>query len=245
VVRGAGVRNTTSARSPASILPFPLSVSADPMLVKHRMCAEPVSVRPETTLGEAMRLTHENRIRHLPVLRGSELAGIISDRDLRSAAAGQSAAADARCVEEVMTREVITAGPLDTVEEAARLLCRHRIGALPVVDAHGALLGIITETDVLTAFAEILSAGGPSSRLEISLADRPGELARVLNILGSELRLNITSLMVLPLAQAGRKTAIVHVGTIDPREAVAALERAGARVGWPSLEADLRGGAPQ
>jgi hypothetical protein len=63
-------------------------------------------------------------------------------------------------------------------------------------------------------------------------------------VLGEELELNVTSLMVLPRGEGGRKTAIVHVATIDPREAIEALERAGALVGWPSLEADLRKGMP-
>lgn len=219
------------------------------MLVKNRMNADPVSVSPDDTLAQAQRLTREHRIRHLPVVQGGLLAGILSDRDLRTAMhsplEGGSAASlgDAK-VEQVMTREVITTGPFDTVEDAAKLLCRHRIGALPVVDAHGRLVGMISETDVLTAFAEVLSAGGPSSRLEISIEDRPGALAALLRVLGEDLRLNVTSLMVLPRGEGGRKTAIVHVDTIDPREAIAELERAGAVVGWPSLEADLRKGMP-
>jgi len=222
------------------------------MLVKNRMNADPVSVSPDDTLAQALRLTREHRIRHLPVVRGGELAGILSDRDIRSAMpsplevedAARAARLSATAVSEIMTAEVITTGPLDTVEDAAKLLCRHRIGALPVVDAHGRLLGMISETDVLTAFAEVLSAGGPSSRLEVSLSDRPGELAAMLHVLGDELRLNVTSLMVLPRAEAGRKTVVVHVDTIDPREAISALEKAGAVVGWPSLEADLRRGMP-
>jgi acetoin utilization protein AcuB len=222
------------------------------MLVKNRMSADPVSVSPDDTLAQALRLTREHRIRHLPVVRDGDLVGILSDRDLRSAMpsplevedAGRAARLGDTPVVQVMTAEVITTGPHDTVEDAARLLCRHRIGALPVVDAHGRLLGMISETDVLNAFAEILSAGGASSRLEISLTDRPGELAGVLQVLGDELRLNVTSLMVLPRGEGGRKTAVVHVATIDPREAIAALEAAGAVVGWPSLEADLRAGVP-
>ena len=220
------------------------------MLVKNRMHADPVSVTPDDTLAQALRLTREHRIRHLPVVRGGELVGILSDRDIRSAMpspleihdAGRTEAVAEIPVAQVMTAEVITSGPFDTVEEAAKLLCRHSIGALPVVDAHGRLLGMISETDVLTAFAEVLSAGGPSSRLEISISDRPGELAGLLHVLGDELKLNVTSLMVLPRGEGGRKTAIVHVDTIDPREAIAALERTGAVVGWPSLEADLRRG---
>ena len=222
------------------------------MLVKNRMNADPVSVSPDDTLAQAHRLTREHRIRHLPVVQDGVLVGILSDRDVRSAMPsplerGDEAAAAAVAetpVSQVMTREVITTGPFDTVEDAAKLLCRHRIGALPVVDAHGRLVGMISETDVLTAFAEVLSAGGPSSRLEVSLADRPGELARVLRILGDDMRLNLTSLMVLPGGSGGRKTVIVHVATIDPREAIAALEQAGAVVGWPSLEADLRRETP-
>ena len=222
------------------------------MLVKHRMTADPVSVAPHDTLADALRLTRERRIRHLPVVEGGVLVGILSDRDLRTAMPSPLEAGDATAAERVsrtpvsgvMTAEVITAGPYDSVEDAAKLLCRHRIGALPVVDAHGGLLGMISETDVLTAFAEVLSAGGPSSRLELSLSDRPGALAHALHVLGDELRLNVTSLMVLPRDEGGRKTAVVRVATIDPREAIAALEAAGAVVGWPSLEADLRKGMP-
>jgi acetoin utilization protein AcuB len=221
------------------------------MLVKNRMSTDVVSVTPEDSLAHALRLTREHHIRHLPVVRNGALEGILSDRDIRTAMPSAVTVADAERaaflertpVGEVMTRDVITAGPLDTIEDAARELCRHRIGALPVVDAHGRLLGIVTETDALRAFAEVLSAGGPSSRLEISLPDRPGELARALRVISDDLRLNITSLMVMPRAERGRKIAIVHVATIDPREAIDALERAGAVVGWPSLEADLRGGA--
>jgi acetoin utilization protein AcuB len=222
------------------------------MLVKNRMSRDPATVAPGDSLAHAMRLTREHRIRHLPVVENGELVGILSDRDIRLAMpspltvedADRAAFLERTKISEVMTRDVITAGPLDSVEDAAQQMCRRRIGALPVVDAHGRLLGLVSETDILHAFAEVLSAGGPSSRLEVRLPDRPGELARALRILGEELKLNITSLMVMPEAEDGRRTTVLHVATIDPREAIEALERAGAEVGWPSLEADLRKGAP-
>jgi acetoin utilization protein AcuB len=220
------------------------------MLVKHRMSTDTKAVQPGDSLAHALRLTREHRIRHLPVVLNGELAGILSDRDIRTAMPSPLTVADAdraaflerTPVDGVMTREVITVGPLDTVEDAAKLLCRHRIGSLPVVDAHGRLLGMLTETDVLTAFAEVFSAGGPSSRLEVLIPDRPGELARALGIVGGDLKLNVTSLMVLPRGDDGSKTTVFHVATIDPREAIDTLERAGFTVGWPSLEADLRRG---
>ncbi|HEU0053631.1 MAG TPA: CBS and ACT domain-containing protein [Longimicrobium sp.] len=220
------------------------------MLVKNRMTRAPVTVAPGDSLAHALRLTREHRIRHLPVVEGGVLAGIVSDRDMRLAMPSPLTVADAEradflertAVGEVMTRDVITAGPYDTLEDAAGQLCRHRVGSLPVVDAHGGLLGIVTETDILHAFAEILAAAG-SSRLEIALPDRPGELSKALLIAG-ELRLNVTSLMVLPGETGEKKTAVVHVATIDPRELISALEAAGIEVGWPSLEGDLRKGMP-
>jgi acetoin utilization protein AcuB len=178
---------------------------------------------------------------------------MISDRDVRLAMPSPLTESDDRRVEflertpisALMRGEVVTIGPLDTVEDAAKLMRRRRIGALPVVDAHGALLGILSESDVLDAFVEILGPPGQSSRIEVGLADRAGELARAMRIIGEELGANVCSAMVPPGAAGERRVAILHVGTIDPREVIAGLEAAGFEVGWPSLEADLRqeGGA--
>ncbi|HWK89980.1 MAG TPA: CBS and ACT domain-containing protein [Longimicrobium sp.] len=221
------------------------------MLVSKRMTRDPVSASPDLPLAEALRVLRGHRVRHLPVVAGGEVVGIVTDRDLRLALPSPLSAggADAEAVERtpvsrLMTRGVVTIGPYDSVEDAAKLMHRHRIGGLPVVDAHGALLGMLSETDVLDAFAEMLGPPGASSRLELALPDRPGELARAMGIIGAELGLNICSLMVPPGRHGERRIAIVHLATIDPREMIAALEAAGYQVGWPSLEMDLRRGAP-
>jgi acetoin utilization protein AcuB len=223
------------------------------MLVSKRMTGDPVAVSPGQSLAEALRLTREHRVRHLPVVGGGELVGIVSDRDIRLAMPSPLSVADPERagflrdtpVSSIMAREVITIGPWDAVEDAARLMHRHRIGALPVVDAHGRLLGILSEADVLSAFVELLGPSGSSSRLELGMTDRPGELARAMHIVGEELKVNVCSMMVPPGAPGGRRVAILHVSTIDPREVIHALEAAGFEVGWPSLERDLRrmGGA--
>jgi acetoin utilization protein AcuB len=219
------------------------------MLVRNRMRRDPRTVTPDQTLAEALQLTREHRIRHLPVvLKSGELTGIVSDRDIRLAMPSPLAVADAdradflerTSVAEVMTREVITVTPHDTVEDAAKLLYKHRIGALPVADGEGRLVGILSETDILHTFVQILGGAQPSSRLEIGLRDEPGELSRAVRIIGEELGLNIVSILVPSLPEQTRKVAIAHLDTIDPREAVQALEAAGYEVGWPSLEMDLR-----
>lgn len=215
------------------------------MLVRDWMKADPYTLGPDDVLADALRLTREHRIRHLPVvLHEGELTGIVSDRDIRLAMPSPLTVPDAERAEflertpvaEVMSREVVTALPGDTIEDAATLLYRHRIGALPVVEPSGRLVGLLSETDILRAFVQILGGAEPSSRIEIALADQPGNLSRAIQVIGEELGLNIVSLVVPSLAAQERKTAIVHLSTIDPRAAVDKLTRAGFEVGWPTLE---------
>lgn len=219
------------------------------MLVLTRMNREPVTVTPDDTLADALRLTRSHRIRHLPVvLPTGMVTGIVSDRDIRLAMPSPLTVADAErsdflertAVAAVMTREVVTVLPHDTVEDAAKLLYRHRIGSVVVVDEAGLLQGILTETDILHAFVQILGGGERASRIEVALPDRPGALAGAIRVISDELRLNIVSIVVPSAAAQARKTAVVHLATIDPREALAGLETAGYEVGWPSLEYDLR-----
>lgn len=219
------------------------------MLVQDRMRPRPITVTPDDTLADALRLTREHRIRHLPVvLPTGELTGIVSDRDIRLAMPSPLTVSDderagflvGTPIAAIMTREVITASPMETIEDAARTMYRHRISSLPIVNARGDLQGILTETDILHAFVQLLGGMQPCSRIEVVLADRPGELARAIRIVGEQLQLNIVSLLV-PSARTGEpRVAIINLATIDPREAVEALETAGFRVGWPALERDLR-----
>jgi acetoin utilization protein AcuB len=219
------------------------------MLVRSRMHRDPITVTPDDTLARALVLTREHRIRHLPVVvPGGTVMGMLSDRDIRLAMPSPLAVADEERAEflertpvaAVMSRDLIAVTGADTIEDAAKLLYRHRIGALPVISAAGRLEGILSETDILHAFVQILGGSEPASRLEIALPDEPGELAHVMRIIGEELHLNLVSVVVPSIRGQRGKTAILHVATIDPREAVRALEKAGYRVGWPSLDTELR-----
>ena len=218
------------------------------MLVKQRMTRDPVTVSPGHSLADALRLTRAQRIRHLPVVQDGEVVGMVSDRDVRLAMPSPLTESDDRrlafleqtTVGTLMKGDVATIGPNDAVEDAAKLMRRRRIGALPVVDANGAVLGILSESDVLDAFVEILGPPGQSSRIEVALPDRAGELARAMRLIGEEQGVNVCSLMVPPGAPGERRIAIVQVATIDPRDVIAALEAGGFEVGWPSLETDLR-----
>jgi len=151
----------------------PLAKSGVPVLsrvegvVGQRMNAVPVTINSSTTLGEARALLNSHRIRHLIVLDGEQLVGIITDRDIRQASLphppGQPHAEgdpllDLIRVGQAMTKEVITVTPETPVQHAAMLLIYHRIGGLPVVQ-EGRVVGIITETDLLEALLECMGVG--------------------------------------------------------------------------------------
>lgn len=121
--------------------------------VKERMSSALITLNPRATLAQARALLDQHRIRHLLVLEGGKLAGIITDRDIRSVTSASSL--EKLRVGEVMTKNVITVGPETRIQEAAKLLLTHRIGGLPVVK-RGELQGIITETDLLKALVEIM-----------------------------------------------------------------------------------------
>ena len=123
------------------------------ILVKERMSPTPITIHPEASLTEARALLDHHRIRHLPALEKGKLVGILTDRDIRSAASASSLG-EVKVVE-AMTRNVITVSPEARVQEAAKLMVTHRIGGLPVVK-RGELRGIITETDLLNALVEIV-----------------------------------------------------------------------------------------
>ncbi len=212
------------------------------LLVEDSMTRGVVVLSPETTAGEALALCRERRIRHLPVLEAGRLVGIVSDRDLRSAAPGLGDPARASALEkirvsEVMTRDVATARPDDPIEEAANRMRERRIGCLPVMEDER-LVGILTSSDVMEALVQLIGAHEPGSRLVVSMPDRPGTLAGVAGIFGV-LGINIVSAVAgarqdpPPGEQGPWRAAIFRIDTINPAEAIETLEQAGYSVLWP------------
>jgi acetoin utilization protein AcuB len=112
-----------------------------------------VTIRSDADYKAALRAMERNSLHHLPVLDAAgKLVGMAAERDLLLAAMRylQSNVE----VGEVMHRGIVTTTPGMSLASAAKLMASERIGGLPVVDEAGALVGIITETDILKAFAE-------------------------------------------------------------------------------------------
>lgn len=121
------------------------------IMVRDVMTRRPVTIGPGTPCDEARRLMDEHRIRHLPVVAEGRLVGMVSDRDVRSAISLSAGTVAGR----IMTPDPVMVTPETRIEHAARLMLDARFGSLPVVDGH-ALVGIVTYTDLLRAFVQVI-----------------------------------------------------------------------------------------
>jgi acetoin utilization protein AcuB len=133
------------------------------MIVKNVMTENPLTLGPDAPLREAVNLMRDRKIRHLPVVeQGGRLVGMLTDRDVRHAALVPALAEHlpwelrrlkSLRIRDVMTWSVVTTHPEATVAQAGVIMFQRRIGSLPVVD-EGRLVGILTETDVLSALTK-------------------------------------------------------------------------------------------
>ncbi len=119
--------------------------------VGHWMTSNPMTAQPSDKLASIQKKMKEGKFRSIPVLSGGRVVGIVTDRDIRQ----KTGSLDDVQAEAAMTREVLTVTPRTSAWDAARLLAERKIGGMPVVDERGALVGIITTTDLLRAFTEL------------------------------------------------------------------------------------------
>lgn len=134
------------------------------MLAKDIMTENPVTATELMSVAEALGLLYELDVRHLPVVRGGELVGIISDRDLRSFSEANEdeaieavEAARSSTVGNFMNTSPVKVDPETTIREVIELLLLHRVGAIPVADLDtGDLVGIVSYVDLLRVLQETL-----------------------------------------------------------------------------------------
>lgn len=156
------------------------------MRVGKIMIRDPITVPPETTVLEAIKIMQELNIRHLPVVRGGQFAGWLSARDLYGVML--AAMLEEITVGEIMNLDPITVTPDTGLEEAAHLIKQHKIGGVPVL-AGRRLVGVLTVIDLLAAFLYMLEALTSSSRLDLALPDEAAyeEACRVIRAAGGEI----------------------------------------------------------
>ena len=116
-----------------------------------------VTVRPSASLADVLHLLNRKAVRHILVVEGPRVVGIISDRDIKTElalSAGAELGGQSRTARQIMTPDPITIAPGTAVQDAARRMLSDRVSALPVVQ-DGRLVGIVTETDLLRVLSDL------------------------------------------------------------------------------------------
>jgi acetoin utilization protein AcuB len=122
------------------------------MQIVNLMTPDPIAINHDDTLANAKAAMDDGRFRRLPVVEDGRLVGILTERDIRE----HLGYLGSTRVNAAMRTALITVTPYDTVESAAQLMLKHKIGGLPIA-AGGKLVGIVTTSDLLKAFLWISS----------------------------------------------------------------------------------------
>jgi acetoin utilization protein AcuB len=197
------------------------------------MTREVVTLGPEASAAEAWGVCQEMGIRHLPVVEGGRLVGLISDRDLRDVSPPRGSGGESQTLgwtrlRDIMSTDLATAHPLDTIEHAARELADRKIGCLPVV-LDGELVGIITSADMMHILVELVGAHATGSWVEVEVKNEPGMLANVTDVVRDR-KVNIAGVFLTPAPRASNRLIVLRLETTNPTGTVRALEEAGYKV---------------
>jgi acetoin utilization protein AcuB len=205
------------------------------MLVQDIMTRKVVAIDPEMPIIDVNKLMEQRNIRHFPILEKSQLVGIVSDRDIRVVGSehpkAQKGVTLKDSVKKIMKSPVLTAHPLDPIEEAAKVLREHKIGAMPVLNGEE-LVGIVTGIDFLEAMVKMTGVYGATTRLEIEVDNRPGSLAAVLDSIGKK-KINVSSVMTTR-SDPDAVNFVLRVNTIDGRGLARELRKEGFEILWPT-----------
>ena len=158
------------------------------MLVKGWMTSDVMTIDEDTSMMKASQIMKENNIRRLPVMHKGKLVGMVTDRDIKEASPSKATTLDVHelyyllselKVKDIMSKNVSTIGPEETVEKAAVKMLEHRISGLPVVNDKGKVVGVITQGDIFKVLISLTGIYRGGIQFAFNLEDRPGSIKEV------------------------------------------------------------------
>jgi len=199
------------------------------------MTKRPITVHPDTPIDDALKLMRDSKVRRLPVLdKAGKLVGIITEKDLLYVSPSPATSLSIHelhyliskiKVQDVMTKDVITATEYTPLEEAARVMADNKIGNLPVM-RDDKLVGIITETDAFKVFLELFGAREKGIRLTMLVPEQKGVLATITREI-AEMGGNIISLGTFVGEDPTNRLITVKVSEVGQDGLVSAMEALG------------------
>ena len=204
------------------------------MFVIDRMTKNPMTITTDTKIDEARNLMKTRGFRRLPVVDGGKLVGFISDRDIMAVAPSPATTLSKYEINsllakievgDIMQKSVVSVRSDATIEEAALLMYKNRIGGMPVVSSVGAVVGVITETDIFKAFVDVMGLTEGKTRLTLEVTDKIGVMKDIATIF-SDSGLSIDSLVTCK-ENNGKYEIIIRSDIPDVSDIKAKLEKQG------------------
>jgi len=208
------------------------------MFVRLWMTTELITIGTEQSVIEAQHCMRDNHIRRIPVVDDDgSLVGIVSQRDilnflpsiLDGSPSGTSSLAGSTKVGTIMTCAPMCVTPLTPLETVAQLMRQHKIGGMPVVDDSGTLVGIITESDIFSAFMEVLGAGGDGARIEMIIGKESRALYAVMDVF-KRYDIFVQAITVHHDFGENKRLLTIRVRGEELEEMIDALRRSGAQI---------------
>ena len=163
------------------------------MFVINRMTKNPMTVTADTKVDEVAHLMKKHNFRRLPVVDDGKLVGFLSDSDLMRVAPSPATTLSTYeinsllakiCVRDIMKKDVVSVNVDATIEEAALIMYKNKIGGMPVVSNMGAVVGVITETDIFKTFVEQMGLADGKTRITLEVTDKIGVVKDIAEIFG-------------------------------------------------------------
>jgi acetoin utilization protein AcuB len=193
------------------------------MFIDKSMTKNVITINPDSSILEAKEKMDKHHIHSMPVVeKDNFLVGIVTDRDIRSALPSdlmndeENKPTGERLatlkVKDIMTANVITVSPAQTLEDALLLMQKIRVGAFPVVDQEGKVIGIISHRDLMRAFINVLGIEEPGTLLCILAEDKLGTMKKIVDAISEE-RIPFGSILVARHWEEGKRVVFPYLLT--------------------------------
>ena len=146
-----------------------------PQHIRDVMTSNPCTIDAERSVAYAAKMMREEDVGLAPIVEGDRLIGMLTDRDIATRVSAQGRNPDQVKVREVASTQLVTVDPQQDLDEALRMMAKHQIRRLPVVDEDGMLIGVVAQADIARRgddtmtgqlVEEISESGGQMSSFE-------------------------------------------------------------------------------
>lgn len=197
------------------------------MLIRHWMTKDVVTVSIDEPMPRAAGLMKEYNIRMLPVMKDGRIVGVLSDRDIKRASASDASTLDIHellylldklTVKRIMTPDPITIPEDRSMDEAAQIMSENKISGLPVTDAGGNLVGIVTMSDVCRTLVSLTGQPKRGILFGFVLSNQPGSIREVTDVIRGYGGRVVSILSHMERLLDGERTVYMRMYGVDRRK---------------------------